>query len=138
MPLFSTRSKRTPIIGLDIGSYAIKATQFGVQNRELKLVGYGMLNLPEGVIVSGNIVKPDYVKEALSNLFSFYSFTGNRIATNVSGNVVITRELSIENISENELDDAGKMGSSIILAGKRQKEIHHLLVSTISLLIIKY
>jgi len=120
MPLFSTRSKRTPIIGLDIGSYAIKATQFGVQNRELKLVGYGMLNLPEGVIVSGNIVKPDYVKEALSNLFSFYSFTGNRIATNVSGNVVITRELSIENISENELDDAVKWEAVSFLPAKAE------------------
>jgi len=101
------RSK-TPIIGVDLGSGFIKMAQFEKKGNDLRLVNFGLLEVPEGAIVEGRIEKPTEVKEALQSLLSYHSFIGNRIATNVSGKLVTVRELIMEDLPPQELHEAIK------------------------------
>ncbi len=106
MGLFS--KNKMPIIGVDLGSGFIKMAQFERKGDSLKLVNFGLLDLPEGAIVEGRIEKMSEVKDALQNLLSYYSFIGNRVVTSASGKLVTVRELIMDDLPPHELHEAIK------------------------------
>jgi type IV pilus assembly protein PilM len=101
-------NRKTPVIGVDLGSGFIKMAQFKEEQNQLKLVNFGVLSVPEGAIVEGRIEKTRELAEILKELISFHSFIGNRIVANVSGQLVVVKEIIIDALPENELDEAIK------------------------------
>ena len=113
MALF-TKAK-TPIIGVDLGSGFVKMAQFNKVGNNLKLVDFGFLGIPDGAIVEGKIERINDIKEVLQNLLTYHAFIGNRVATNVSGKLVMVRELVMDDLPPQELDEAIKWEVTNIL-----------------------
>jgi len=101
-------NKKTPVIGIDLGSGFIKMAQFKNTPKGLSLVNFGLLPVPEGAIQEGRIVRPKEVSDSIKELIKFHSFVGNRVVAAVSGQLVIVKELIMEDIPESELDEAIK------------------------------
>ena len=102
------KNKKTPVIGIDLGSGFIKMAQFKDTSNGLSLVNFGLLPIPDGAIQEGRIVKPKEVGDGISELLKFHSFIGNRIVAAVSGQLVIVKELLMEDLPDNELSEAIK------------------------------
>ncbi len=102
------RAKKTPVIGLDFGSGYIKMAQFKEESGGLKLVNFGVLPVPESAIIEGRIERPKEIQEILKELISFHSFLGNRVVANVSGQLVVVKELLMEDLPEEELYESIK------------------------------
>jgi type IV pilus assembly protein PilM len=101
-------NKKAPVIGVDLGSGFIKMAQFKEEQNSLKLVNFGVLSVPEGAIVEGRVEKTKEIVEILKELISFHSFVGNKIVANVSGQLVVVKEIIMDALPENELDEAIK------------------------------
>ena len=108
MSAFLGGGKKTPVIGVDLGSGFIKMAQFKEEQNSLKLVNFGVLSVPEGSIVEGRIEKTKEIVEILKELITFHSFIGNRVVANVAGQLVVVKEIIIDALPENELDEAIK------------------------------
>jgi type IV pilus assembly protein PilM len=101
-------STKTPVIGVDFGSGYIKMAQFKDEPNGVKLVNFGVLPVPEGSIIEGRIEKPKEIQDILKELISFHSFLGNRVVANVSGQLVVVKELLMEELPDEELYEAIK------------------------------
>jgi len=101
-------NRKAPVIGVDLGSGFIKMAQFKEEQNSLKLVNFGVLSVPEGAIVEGRVEKTKEIVEILKELISFHSFVGNKIVANVSGQLVVVKEIIMDALPENELDEAIK------------------------------
>lgn len=106
-PLFGSRGK-TPVIGIDLGSGNIKMAQFKEESGGLKLLNFGVLPVPEGSIVEGKIEKPREIQEIIKELLKFHSFIGNRVVANISGQLVVVKEILMEELPEPDLSEAIK------------------------------
>ncbi len=106
-PIFGSGGK-TPVIGIDLGSGNIKMAQFKEEQGGLKLINFGVLPVPEGAIVEGKIEKPKEIQEIVKELMHFHSFIGNRVVTNLSGQLVFVKEILIEELTEPDLSEAIK------------------------------
>ncbi len=102
------RNGKTPVIGIDLGSGFIKMAQFKETSKGLSLVNFGLLPVPEGAIQEGRIIRAKEVADSIKELLKFHSFMGNRIVAAVSGQLVIVKELLMENLPDNELSEAIK------------------------------
>ena len=85
------------IIGLDIGSHAIKMVALRPSKGELpfELVHFGVAELPEETIVDGAIVDEEPVTETISELFAQHKVKSPLVAASVSGNAVIVRRVTL-------------------------------------------
>ncbi len=108
MSAFLRRASRTSPIGIDLGSGNIKMAQFKQTPKGLSLVNFGILPTPEDAIKEGKIVNSKAIAEALKELLKFHSFVGQRIVISVPGQLVIVKEILIEELPEDELREAIK------------------------------
>ncbi|HZL83519.1 MAG TPA: type IV pilus assembly protein PilM [Candidatus Deferrimicrobium sp.] len=106
--MFGLENKATPIIGVDIGTNTIKVAQFKRDKNALNLVNFGVAPTPEGCIENGKIVKGDIISEALGSLLSLHSFVGKRVSASVSGQLVTVRQITVDDIPRQPLDDIVK------------------------------
>jgi len=106
--VFGLGDKATPIIGVDIGASTIKVAQFKRDKNALSLVNFGVAPTPEGCIENGKIVKGDIISEALGSLLSLHSFVGKRVSASVSGQLVTVRQITVDDIPRQPLDDIVK------------------------------
>lgn len=106
--MFGLQSKATPIIGVDIGSSTIKVAQFKEDKGGLSLVNFGIVPTPAGAIEEGKIVKSDVIAEALGSLLTLHSFVGKRVSASVSGQLVTVRQVTVDEIPRQPLDDIVK------------------------------
>jgi type IV pilus assembly protein PilM len=106
--VFGLENKATPIIGVDIGTSTIKVAQFKRDKSALSLVNFGVVPTPEGSIAEGKIVKGDLISEALGSVLSLHSFAGKRVSASVSGQLVTVRQVTVDDIPRQSLDDIVK------------------------------
>lgn len=106
--MFGLENKATPIIGVDIGTSTIKVAQFKRDKNALNLVNFGVTPTPGGCIENGKIVKGDIISEALGSLLSLHSFVGKRVSASVSGQLVTVRQITVDDIPRQPLDDIVK------------------------------
>jgi type IV pilus assembly protein PilM len=106
--VFGLENKATPIIGVDIGTSTIKVAQFKRDKNVLSLVNFGIIPTPEGSMEEGKIVKGDLISEALGSLLSLHSFVGKRVSASVSGQLVTVRQITVDEIPRQPLDDIVK------------------------------
>ena len=96
------------IIGLDIGSHAVKLVAMKAQRGDnpYQLTHFGVAELPSESIVEGAVVRPGDVAQVIRDLLSHNKIKGSRIATAVSGHAVIVRRVTMPRMEEDELRES--------------------------------
>jgi type IV pilus assembly protein PilM len=88
-------AKKNQLIGLDIGSHAIKLVEIEDSKKGKILKNFGMIGLPREAIVEGAIREIEIVSAAIKNLLKNLKIKNKNVATSVSGYSVIVKKISI-------------------------------------------
>jgi len=98
-------SKNKDIVGVDIGSSAVKL----VQLRELKggyqLQNVGILPLPAEAIVDNTLMDSSSIVETVKQLLASLQVKAKEAVCSISGNAVIIRKISLPVMPAEELED---------------------------------
>ncbi|NOR14255.1 MAG: type IV pilus assembly protein PilM [Candidatus Aminicenantes bacterium] len=103
-------SRGKDLIGLDIGSYSIKAVELkskkkdGEDAYELKKIGYELL--PHDAIVEGTIIDSAAVVETIKMVFDENKISNKNVAISISGNSVIIKKISLPAMESEELAES--------------------------------
>lgn len=92
-------------IGLNIGSSSIKLVELKKAGRGWKMVQFGMVQLPEDVVVDHEIVNTSVVVESIRTLAEQLRLKNKSICTSIAGNSVIIKRMSLEVPNMKELQD---------------------------------
>ena len=68
--MFKKSSGKKNLVGLDIGSSAVKAVELGKKGTALQLLNLGFENLQTDTIVDGQIMELNNVSNVISHIFS--------------------------------------------------------------------
>lgn len=100
-------SKRNkPILGLDIGSYSIKAVVLNSGKSGLVLNTLGVVNLPPDAILDGKIEDRAAVVQAIVSLLKSQKSKVKNVSTSVSGYSVIIKKINLPTASREELSES--------------------------------
>jgi type IV pilus assembly protein PilM len=108
MPLISfTKSKS--IVGLDIGSFALKLVELKAKKKgtetRYELVSIGYEPVPYQSIVEGSIMDSMAVAEAIQHIFYDSKAKSSHIAFNVSGSSVIVKRIEVQRLNPDEMHE---------------------------------
>lgn len=95
-----------PLVGLDIGSSAVKAIVLRRRSRGRAVAAYGREPMPRGCIVDGEVADPDAVAEVVRRVFDRNGIGTRRVATAVSGNAVIVKRITLPLMDEDDLAES--------------------------------
>lgn len=93
------------LVGVDIGSSAIKIAQIKESRKGYGLVRLGYAPLAPQVIVDGHIMNAQAIVEALGRAFSEAKIRQREIALSISGQAVIIRKITVPLMTAAELDE---------------------------------
>src|ERR1035437_4699962 len=105
--------KGKQIVGLDIGSSSIKVVELKRTGKELQATKLAIEMLPPEIVVDGAIVDPGHVSNSIAKVFSEQKITGKQVATSVSGHSVIVKKLTLQPMTDEELDGAIQMEAGL-------------------------
>jgi len=94
------------LVGLDIGSSAVKAIELRPSGKGYKVVAIGVEPVPPDSIVDGAIIDSGAVADAVRRLFSNGKFKAKDVAASLSGNSVIVKKITLPLMSEQELSES--------------------------------
>jgi type IV pilus assembly protein PilM len=94
--------KEKSIVGIDIGSHAVKICQVERIKNGYELLAVGTAALSPGVVEDGVLQDPDDVAAALQELFNNLNIKNNRVGISMSGYSVIVKKINVEMESEAE------------------------------------
>ena len=104
---FSFFRKPKPVIGLDIGSSAVKAVELRSAGRAgFKVAAFATEPIPPEAIVDGAIVDGGSVAGAIRRIFESRRFTGRDVVASLSGNAVIVKKIALPVMSPEELNES--------------------------------
>ena len=98
------------LVGLDIGSYSIKAVELKSKKKEgedifeVKKIGYELL--PHDAIVEGTIIDSAAVVETIRMVFDENKISNKNVAISISGNSVIIKKISLPAMEKEELAES--------------------------------
>jgi type IV pilus assembly protein PilM len=98
--------KSKQLVGLDIGSSSIKAVELRRAGKELEAIKLAMDLLPPEIVVDGAIVDPGHVSNSIAKVFNEKKIACKQVATSVSGHSVIVKKLSLQTMTDEELEGA--------------------------------
>src|SRR5437762_1112918 len=93
------------LVGVDIGSSAIKVCQLKETRKGLTLVKLGYEPLPPQTIIDGHVMNSGAVVEALGKVFRDANVKQRDVALGVSGQSVIIRKISVPLMTPAELEE---------------------------------
>jgi type IV pilus assembly protein PilM len=99
-------SKSKPVVGLDIGSSAVKAVELAPAGKSYKVAAFAVEPLPPDSIVDGAIIDGTAVAEGIRRLFATGAFKSRDVAASLSGNAVIVKKINLPVMTEAELADS--------------------------------
>lgn len=92
------------IIGLDIGSYAVKMVEIDRSKKGFELQFVGLAPLPDGAVVEKSIKRADAVRLAVEGLYRNSKSRTRGIATALSGKAVIIKQVTMSSMSDGQLE----------------------------------
>lgn len=92
------------LLGLDIGSHAIKVCQLKEAKRRYQLKTFDMVQLPPEAIVDGVIMNAGTVVEGIKSLISRNRIKTKDCAISVSGYSIIVKRITLPLMTEQELE----------------------------------
>ena len=101
-------SKRKNLVGLDIGSSAVKAVELKDlgKGKGHQLVNVGVEPLSPEAIVDGAIMDSALVAETIQRLFASNRIKAQDVAISLSGHAVIIKKISLPQMSHEELAES--------------------------------
>ena len=108
MALLPSFRRARPVVGLDIGSSAVKAVELRPAGKGWKVSGWGVEPVPPDSIVDGAIIDGTAVADAIRRLFDAKAngLKGKQVAASLSGNAVIVKKITVPAMTEAELADS--------------------------------
>jgi type IV pilus assembly protein PilM len=104
MALFA---KPRTVVGLDIGSSAVKAVEVKPAGKGYKVTAFGTEPVPPDAIVDGAIIDAGSVAEAIRRVFDGNkAFKAKDVCASLSGNAVIVKKIALPVMTENELAES--------------------------------
>ncbi|MFZ0450003.1 MAG: type IV pilus assembly protein PilM [Desulfatiglandaceae bacterium] len=97
--------KKNQLIGLDIGSRAVKLVEIDHGKRGKVLKNFGIIGLPRDAIVEGTIKEMEIVSSAIKTLCRNLKVKNKDVATSISGYSVIVKKIVISDRNESELEN---------------------------------
>jgi type IV pilus assembly protein PilM len=94
---------KNQLVGLDIGSRAIKAAEAVETKRGWELKKFGSIDVEPGAIEEGIIKNPDVLSAAIQQLFDQYSIKRRNVAISIGGYSVIVKNISVQKMPEEQL-----------------------------------
>jgi type IV pilus assembly protein PilM len=98
--------KAKALVGLDIGSSAVKAIELKPAGKGYKVTGFGSEPIPPDSIVDGAIIDAAAVADAIRRLFEGRSIKTKDVAASLSGNAVIVKKITLPMMTEAELGES--------------------------------
>jgi type IV pilus assembly protein PilM len=98
----------TSVIGLDIGSSAVRATEVTRTRRGVIVQKFAQVGLPEGWVADGEIREPGLVATALRRLWAEGGFGSRNVVLGLSGQRVIVRQAEVPVMPESDFRSALK------------------------------
>jgi len=95
--------KAKGLIGLDIGSSAVKAVELKKRGDAYELVNLGLESLSQDTVVDGAIMDALSVTSAIDKIFRENKIKTRNVATSVSGHSVIVKRITVTATTEEEL-----------------------------------
>ncbi len=95
--------RRESVVGLDIGSDAIKAVTLRRTSRGREVAAIGREPMPRGSIVGGEFVDRQAVTEAIRKTLDRHGSRTRRVAAAVAGNAVIVKRMTLPLMDEDDL-----------------------------------
>lgn len=91
-----------PMIGLDIGTSAVRAAQVSTGRGTPSLLSFGQVALPAGVVVDGEIRDAGAVSEAISQLIKRTKIKSRRVVLGVANQRVVVRQVDLPFLDEKD------------------------------------
>src|SRR5438874_1994334 len=98
--------KSKAIVGLDIGSSAVKAVELRASGKTYRVTAFGSEPVPPDSIVDGAIIDGTAVAEAIRRLFTSRPFKSKEVAASLSGNAVIVKKINLPAMTDAELAES--------------------------------
>jgi type IV pilus assembly protein PilM len=98
--------KAKAVVGLDIGSSAVKAVELKPSGKGFKVTAFATEPVPPDSIVDGAIIDGTAVSDAIRRLFENKAFKTKEVAASLSGNAVIVKKISLPVMTEAELAES--------------------------------
>ena len=102
-PMSLVLRRPASLVGIDIGSSAVKAVEVPPAGAREVVAKAGVQPVPADTIVKGEIVEPDAVAEAIRLLLDAADIRGRDVALALPGGAVIVREITMPRMSAAEL-----------------------------------
>ena len=96
--------KSKQVVGLDIGSSSVKAVELRQIGKDIEVFKLGIEPLAPEILVDGAIVDTGQVSNSIAKIFSENKIKTKNVATAVSGHSVIVKKLSLQPMTEEELE----------------------------------
>jgi type IV pilus assembly protein PilM len=98
--------KNKAIVGLDIGSSAVKAVELKAAGKGYRVTAFGIEPVPPDSIVDGAIIDGTAVADAIRRVFENKAFKSKGVAASLSGNAVIVKKMTLPVMTEAELGES--------------------------------
>ncbi len=95
-----------PLVGIDIGSHAIKLVRFSRMGGSYQLLNLAMLPIPPEAVVDGVIGDIPAIQDSLRQLIALEKITDKDVVLALSGHSVIVKKVQMVRMSEEELANA--------------------------------
>ncbi len=93
-------------IGLDIGTDHVRVAQLRPSGAGFAVSAYGMVDVPMGAVVAGEIVAPDSVSAAIRELWRRSGVRGKDVCVGVANQKVVVRLIDLPFMERAELEGA--------------------------------
>jgi type IV pilus assembly protein PilM len=94
------------VIGLDIGSFAVRAAEVDLGGARPTLLRFGQVTLPPEAVVDGEVENTEAVGAAIRRLWSEAGFRTKQVVVGVANQRVIVRQAEVPAMSEEDMRSA--------------------------------
>jgi type IV pilus assembly protein PilM len=104
--MFSKKTAKKNLVGLDIGSSSVKAVELAGKPGNLVLTSLGHEALQPDTVVDGQIMELNSVSSTIASVFNAHQIKTERVAAGVSGSSVIVKNILVPPMSNEELEES--------------------------------
>ena len=95
---------RNMVIGLDIGTSAVRAAEVDVKKNPPVLARFGQITLPSGAVRDGEIIDEQVVSDTLTELWGNARFKSKRVIVGVANQRIIVRQVEMPWMEASDLE----------------------------------
>jgi type IV pilus assembly protein PilM len=93
-------------IGLDIGTFAVRAAELDVGGARPTLLRFGQVTLPPGAVVNGEVEDTEAVGAAIRRLWTESGFRSKQVIVGVANQKVVVRRAEVPAMAEDDMRSA--------------------------------